>query len=196
MAEALLRGPEIFMFALRVKSLENLLEEPDENKDKIEKIAAGIKKSLESYFKDYDAATDQKIVRALLKIYADNNAASFYPDFYSTINKKYKGDFAKYADKLFQNSMFDNKEELAAFLDNPKLKVLKKDMGFIASSDIIAKYGEIGKMVDEGQKNLRTSSMNYPLTMHALLGLMRIFQRRQNSLPMRQKDWEKKTQLR
>ena len=154
--EALLRGPEIFMFALRVKSLEGLLEEPDDNKDKIEKITASIKKSLDSYFKDYDAATDQKVVGALLKIYADNNAPSFYPDFYSTVNKKYKGNFTKYAENLFQKSMFDSKEELTAFLDNPKLKTLKKDMAFIASSDIIAKYREVGKMVDEGQKNLKT----------------------------------------
>jgi len=154
--EALLRGPEIFMFALPARSLADLLEDPEENRDKIEKITAGMKGRLDSYFKDYDAATDQKVVGALLKIYADNNSASFYPDFYSTVNKKYKGDFAKYAEKLFQKSMFDSKEELSAFLDNPKLKTLKKDMAFIGASNIIAKYREISKMVDEGQKNLKT----------------------------------------
>ncbi len=156
MREALLSGSEIFMFAMRTKSLVDLLEEPEENKDKIEQITKGIKKSLDNFYKDYDAATDQKVAGALLKVYADNNAASFYPDFFATVNKKQKGDFAKYAEKLFKKSIFDNKEELVAFLDDPKLKVLKKDMAFVAASDIYTKYREISKMVEEGQSNLRT----------------------------------------
>ncbi|MCK5729948.1 MAG: S46 family peptidase [Draconibacterium sp.] len=156
MTEALLRGPEIFMFALRARSLVTLLEDPKENKDKIEKATANIKNSLDGYFKDYDAATDQKVAGTLLKVYADNNAVSFHPDFYSTVNKKYKGDFAKYAEKLFQKSIFDNKEELSAFLDDPKLKELNKDMAFAAASDIIAKYREISTLVEDGQKDLKT----------------------------------------
>ncbi len=35
MSEAVLRGPEIFMFAYRTRSLVDLLENPDENKDRI-----------------------------------------------------------------------------------------------------------------------------------------------------------------
>ncbi len=154
--EALVRGPEIFMFAYRTKSLINLLENPKENKDKIERITTGIKKSLDNFYKDYDATTDQKVVGTLLKVYADKNAAPFHPDFYATVNKKYKGDFTKYAEKLFQKSMFDNKEELTEFLDNPTLKVLKKDGVFQAASDIFEKYGEISNIVNEGQKDLAT----------------------------------------
>ena len=156
LAEALLRGPEIFMFAYRTKALGDLLEDPKENAEKISKLTERIKGRLDSYFKDYDAATDQKVVAALLKIYADNNAAKFYPEFFNTVNKKYKGDFTKYAEKLFQKSMFGDKEELTEFLDNPSLKALNKDMGFQAANDIVVKYREISKMVSEGQKDLAT----------------------------------------
>jgi len=156
MAEALLRGPEIFTFAYRAKPLIELLEKPLENKEKITRITDGLKESMEDFYKDYDAATDQKVIGILLKIYADKNAANYYPKFYSEINKKYKGDFEKYAAKLFQKSIFDNKEELTLFLDNPTLKVLKKDMALLTATDIYSKYREISKVVNEGQKDLAT----------------------------------------
>jgi len=154
LSEALLRGPEIFMFAYRVTGLAELLKEDEPDQEKIAKTTERIKMSLDGFFKDYNAPTDQKVVGKLLKIYADKNAEKFYPDFYKTVNKKYKGDFNKYAEKLFAKTMFDDKDELTAFLDKPSYKTLKKDMAFIAASDIVAKYREISKMVDEGQKNL------------------------------------------
>ena len=156
MAEALLRGPEIFMFAYRAKPLVNLLKDPKGNKDKIERITEGIKNNIDEFYKDYDAATDQKVIGTLLKIYADKNAEVFYPDFYGDVNKRYKGDFVKYADKMFQKSVFDNKEELIEFLDNPTSKALQKDMALQAATDIFRKYGEISEMVSEGQKDLAT----------------------------------------
>jgi hypothetical protein len=154
LSEALLRGPEIFMFAYRTSRLANLLEEKKPDQEKIAKITGRIKNSLDGFFKDYNAATDQKVVGKLLKIYADKNAEKFYPEFYKEVNKKYKGNFNKYASKLFAKTIFADKEKLTAFLDNPKLKTLKKDMAFIAATDIIAKYREIRKMVSEGQKNI------------------------------------------
>ena len=152
MQEALMRGPEIFMFANRAQSLLELLEKPDENKEKIDRIADSMKKRMDDYFKDYDAATDQKVVGTLLKLYADKNAPQYYPDFFIGIQKKYKGDFSKYATKLFENSIFDSKEELTAFLEKPSLKVLKKDMALIAADDIFSKYREMTDNAGESQK--------------------------------------------
>jgi hypothetical protein len=150
--EALLRGPEIFMFANRGQSLMTLLEKPEENKDKIERIVASMQKGMDDYFKDYDAATDQKVTASLMQLYADKNAAKYYPEFFSTIQKKYKGDYAKYAKKLFENTVFDSKEELTAFLDKPTLKALKKDMAVSAAADIFSKYREISDKASESQK--------------------------------------------
>lgn len=154
LTEAFLRGPEIFRFAYKLKPLVKLLEKPEENKIKIENIITDFKKGTDNYFKDYDAATDQKVVAALLKVYANKNAATFHPSFYATINKKHKGNFDKYAEKLFQKTFFDDKNELNEFLDNPSLKVLKKDMALLAAIDIYTKFAEISKMVNKGQKKL------------------------------------------
>ena len=161
MSEALIRGPEIFTFSIRFRSLNELLENPEENKEKIERLTNQLKERVDDYFKDYDASTDQKVVGALLKLYAEKNNAAFYPDFFTEVNKKYKSDFEKFAAKLFQKSIFDNKDDVIAFLNDPTLKTLKKDMALQAAIDIFDKYEEIGKMVREGEKNLATGQRLY-----------------------------------
>ena len=176
LGEALLRGPEIFMFANRAQSLIDLLEKPEENKEKIERITSAMKKSMDDYFKDYDAATDQNVVGTLLELYAEKTDVKYHPAFFSTVQKKYKGDFEKYAEKLFESSVFDSKEELAAFLEKPSLKVLKKDMAVISAADIFAKFremsekaGEVQKMKSEGERlfvaglmEMQTDKVFYP----------------------------------
>ena len=154
MVEALLMGPEIFLFANSASPLMNLLEKPEENKDKIERVVEGMKGRLENYFKDYDAATDQKITAALMKIYAEKNSSAFYPSIYDEIQKKYKGDYEKYAAKMFEKSVFDNEAELKAFLEKPTLKALKKDMAFQAAVAIFNKYREIAKQQAAGGEKL------------------------------------------
>ena len=153
-AEALLRGPEIFMFAYRANQLANLLEKPEENKDKIEAFAGRLTESLDAFYKDYDAATDEKIVAALMKIYAENVSPKYYPSFYSEILNKYKGDYAKYTEKMFKKSIFDNQEELTAFLKDPSLKTLKKDMVYQAAVDIFDMYRATSMSLREGDEKL------------------------------------------
>ncbi len=91
MAEALLMGPEIFLFANRAQALVSLLKDPEENEEKIAKVAGGMKKMLDGYFKDYSAETDEKVAAALMKIYSDTNDSKYHPDFFAIIKGKYKG---------------------------------------------------------------------------------------------------------
>ncbi len=151
MQEALLRGPELFMFANRARSLADLLEKQDENKDRIEQITSRMKERMDDFYKDYDSATDQKVIGAMLKLYAENNPEKYQPAFFAEIQKKYKGDYSKFAEKLFEKSVFDNKEELTAFLNNPSLKTLKKDMALNTAREIFDKNRELGEMSGEEQ---------------------------------------------
>jgi hypothetical protein len=148
--EALIRGPEIFIFAYRTRVLYNLLEKPEENKERIAQIANNISESLDGYFKDYDASTDQKLVARLTKLYAERTNARFHPKFFGTINSKFKGDYDKYAAKMFAGTIFANQDKLSAFLKNPSKKVMDKDLAFIASGDVFDLLRSIG---EETQKS-------------------------------------------
>lgn len=148
--EALIQGPEIFMFAYRIRALYNLLEKPDENRERITQIAGNIEESLESYFKDYDAATDQKLAGRLMKLYADRTNTRFHPKFFNTIQSKFKGDFDKYASQMFSRTIFADQAKMSAFLKNPSKKVLDKDMAFLASGDVFDMLRLIG---EETQKS-------------------------------------------
>jgi len=149
LAEALLRGPEIFLFAYQASPLAELLKNPEANKEKIDRIVGSMKHRMSDYFKDYDASTDQKIVGALMQTYADKTAKEYQPDFFAEIQKKYKGNYEKYAEKMFRKSVFDNADELSAFLDNPTLKALNKDMAFAAAKQVFDEYREIMQKISE-----------------------------------------------
>ncbi len=153
-SEALLRGPEIFMFAVRLRPMIDLLENPKENKERIERVTMAIKESLDSYFKDYDAQTDEKVAGALMKLYADNNPPRFHPGFFAEVYKKDKGDFEKYAGKMFAQSIFADREKLTEFLDKPSGKVLKKDLAFQATSDIFKSFRKISEEASQGSEEL------------------------------------------
>ncbi len=154
MAEAMVRGPEIFMFAYRAYPLYRLLGEDDTGQEKIEMVAERIAESTRDFFRDYHPETDQKVVAALLKLYADNNPPRFYPDFFDKAMKRYNGDFSKYARKMFRKSMFSDQEALMEFLEDPSYRPLKKDWIFQASRDVFEKYREIGELAGKKDEQL------------------------------------------
>lgn len=133
--EALLSGAEIFAFASESSSLYDALRGTDKNK--INAAAEELRSSLEVYFKDYDAGTDQKVAAAMLKLYAAKVNPKYIPGFFGEIGRKYKGDFNAYTQKMFSKTIFADKARMESFLDNPSRKTLDKDMAFNAMRSII-----------------------------------------------------------
>ena len=64
---------------------------------------------------EWDEALDKEVMAALLKNYAEQVDASQLPDFYKTINGKFKGDYKKYVDYLYDKSMIMKKGEKIYF---------------------------------------------------------------------------------
>jgi hypothetical protein len=151
MAEAMIRGPEIFMFAYRALPLYRMLEEGDHGADREQMIADRIAESLDNFYKDYHAETDMKVAAALMELYAENNPVKYHPEFFEDARKK---GFKKYTEKMFRKSMFDDQEELTEFLKAPRFKDLKKDWVFQASRDIFDKFREIGELASQKDDQL------------------------------------------
>ena len=156
LAECQLRGTEAFYFSLNAKSLEKSLEEG--NRENIAKAVEGMKKAGEAFFKDYYPETDRKVMGALLKLYNDDINAQYHPSFYATINKKFKGNFQKFADYVFKKSVFTDETRYNAFLENPSLKVLHKDLVFIGGLSSIEKYREIKDMERESAVTIHNNN--------------------------------------
>jgi hypothetical protein len=146
MAEAMIRGPEIFMFAYRALPVYRFLSEGETRPEFVEMIKSRVTGGMDSHFKDYDAETDKKVTAALLKLYAGNIDPKYHPAFFTEVQKKYKGDFEKYTEKMFKRTVFTNENDLNGFLDNMNLKTLEKDMAFQAARDIFDKFRELNDL--------------------------------------------------
>ena len=153
--EALFGGPEIFRFSSGATDLYTELKGND--KDKIKSAANRFNTSLEAFYKDYDAGTDQKITAVLTKMYAENVAAKYQPSFLGEVNKKYKGDYAAFSAKLFRKSIFPDRQKLEAFLKNPSKKVMDKDPVYQAMQSLIETMKIIGADVRKSTAGLENA---------------------------------------
>lgn len=86
------------------------------------------------FYKDYSAATDKKVAKALIALFKEKVPATELPAFYKTIDTEYSGSIDLYVEALFNQSVFVSEEKLKAALADKK--ALEKDPAFVAATDI------------------------------------------------------------
>ncbi len=145
--ETMFRGPEIFSFTMGAKGLHEALKSG--SSDRIQLNADRIASKLEEYFKDYDAATDEKVAAALIDVYRKNVDPAFYPSFFADLMKKYKGNSKDFMDYVFSKTVFADQEKLEEFLAKPSLKVLEKDPAYIVAESIFEQATMLSEMVNK-----------------------------------------------
>ncbi len=143
-SEALIRGSEIIYFAYRTSRLEKALENGDQ--EKINKTIEAVKKGAESFYKDYNPPTDRAASKVMFSLFAKNVKTQYQPEVFAEISKKYKDNFDKYIDHMFDKSVYADSTRFYAFLAKPDLKKLKKDPAFSAALSIVQKYFELMQM--------------------------------------------------
>lgn len=164
--EAGLTGADITLLGFRFNSLMNIYfnteeklkadlkaEEDDTKKaeitEKAEKRLSAIKEAIKSnaaeHFKNYNTQLDKERFADLLQLYYDNVAKEQQPEFFRMVEKKFKGDFSKFADKTFEKSILISMESIEEFLADPSKKKLKKDYAVIAGSEFITMYRATGE---------------------------------------------------
>jgi len=141
--EAIVRGCEIIAFSRSFNKLAEELEKKEPNQQLIKNYIEQISATSEQYFKNYNMATDVKMLAAMLKLYYEDVPKQMQPAYLEKIHKKYKGNFEAYANTVFSKTIFGNKSKVDLFLANPKLKSLQKDpvwplqQAFAANADAI-----------------------------------------------------------
>ena len=98
-----------------------------------------LKASSEDHFKDFYKPIDQKVFAAMFNFYESDIDNKYKPADYVTYVAKFKGDYAKMAEKVFSKSILVDKEKVMAFLDNPTAKTLDKDPG-VALADMFYSF--------------------------------------------------------
>ncbi len=129
-------GVELIKFAGGFKRLLEL-----ENEAKFNEQLSGKQRDVESFFKDYYQPIDREVFVKLLTMYREKSDPEFLPEFFKTIQAKYKGDIEKFADQVFKKSIFASEIKLTEFLENAKFGKLKKllnDPAFQLATDLSA----------------------------------------------------------
>ncbi|MFM7726958.1 MAG: S46 family peptidase, partial [Flavobacteriales bacterium] len=125
-------GAEFMGFASGMgDAIKKALAETDEAKRK--EALAALDADIESFFKEYDASTDKVVFVNLTNLYRERILTD-RPSWHETLDGKYKGDARAFADKLFETSIFTDKNRLMEFLKKPNAKAIDKDMAYMAAS--------------------------------------------------------------
>ncbi|HVD97424.1 MAG TPA: S46 family peptidase [Cytophagaceae bacterium] len=132
-------GTEILLMVYQSNSYFNALKAFPAG-PKLDSATAVMKAKAAEYFKDYNPSTDQKVFAALLAMYYNDVPKPLHPTIFATVEKKYKGDFNKYAADVFAKSIFASKEKMNAFLAKPSAKVWEKDPAYLAYKSILGDF--------------------------------------------------------
>jgi len=132
-------GTEIIEFSFKASELFGALK-GKASAEELKQVVDDFQKEADEFYKNYHPSTDQKVFAALMKLYHDDIDPKYHPEIFKMVDKKYKGNFKKYADYVFRTSIFPSKQKMEAFLKAPNIKVLEKDPGFQATLSIISGF--------------------------------------------------------
>jgi len=162
-AHALLTGAlfsDACLFGSRARHIVELLSEKNKSQDDIDKAAESYRQWYTPFSKNYDATTDQKIVRTMLKLVKKEVAKEYLPDFFTIIDNKYNGNIDKYVDDLYAKSAFSSAEGIDKFLKKPKLSI-KEDPMYIYGVGVYDKLIELKKLTTDQGTEIRKVNKIY-----------------------------------
>jgi hypothetical protein len=141
--ESLIVGVDFVDFSASFFQVFISLLDYQDNPQATQDVISGMRQDIAKYFKDYNAETDKKITVAMFRLIDENVKPEFQPDFFQTIKTKYKNDYQKYVDAVFDKSIFVNEEKMNKYLLSPDIKTLRKDPAFRIALLVSRKYYQI-----------------------------------------------------
>jgi hypothetical protein len=153
-SEAILRSCEIVTMANRFNGLLGILSEGDVDQTDIDNEIENLRERATAFYKDYNPPTDKKVVATMLELFYSDIDNEFHPGYLTEINRRYRGDFEKFAEALFKKSVFASEEKLEGFLLKPSRKILENDPAFILARSTFEKQSELRERTREYSNDL------------------------------------------
>ncbi|MCM1151224.1 MAG: S46 family peptidase [Alistipes sp.] len=131
LSESMLRGIELLAPAMTF-SRQTEIKNPE-----------NAKKAMADWYKDYNAPTDRKVAKRMLRIARENMKT--LPSFYEEIvDKDFGGDIDAYVDYLYDNSLFVSEENVRALVDDFSAEKVAADPAVVLGKSVLALYKELG----------------------------------------------------
>ena len=159
--ECFMQGAELPRFANRFAVLSDELTKDKPDPILVTRITGRLQSIADDFFMNYDQPLDREVTEAMLKRYFTDISQAYYPDFYKTITKKFKGDIGKYAQACFDKSIFSDPVRLDAFLKKPSAKILQNDLVFQASQSIRQLLEVVRNSVEAGNEQIEKGYRQY-----------------------------------
>ncbi len=136
--EAVFQGAEFIYFSFGAYQLYSTLNMQNNaakiDRDKfngiISELANDFMSKVEPHFKNYNINVDKDIFVALIGMMYNNLEEESWPSVFNMVKKKYKGNIQKWADYIYDKSIFVDEEKLKTFLKNPSYKQIHSDPGW------------------------------------------------------------------
>lgn len=115
----------------------------------------------EIHNKDYDHDVDRKVAKIVFPLYAEMIPADQRPSIYNVIESKYKGDYNKFIDDMYHNSIFANRENFEKFIKKPTVKAIDNDLALQYCQSKIDQFDKIASQLDSLNEELELLHKTY-----------------------------------
>ena len=153
---------EAFAGGAEIVKLTRMVQSVDVHNSTPEEIDLILESQIKPFFKDYDAALDQQVLASMMEVVKKRVPSKYLPDIYPSIDKKYKGNYAKYAADLFKKTSLTSYDKIAEALKNPaRYEKLRNDPSYKLSLSVLISLFEMQQFMGESQFDIAKGERLY-----------------------------------
>ncbi|MDL2282474.1 S46 family peptidase, partial [Parabacteroides sp. OttesenSCG-928-G06] len=153
---------ETFMSGVEIVRLARMVQSFDVKGSTPEEVEVFMEDRIMPFFKDYEPAMDQKVLAAMMQVAKENVDPQFLPEIFAKVDKKYKGNYEKYAADLFKKTKLLSPAYIASILKDPKeYKNLQKDPAADLSLSSLMSIFELQQLMGQYHYNTEKGERLY-----------------------------------
>ncbi|MDR1379887.1 MAG: S46 family peptidase [Tannerella sp.] len=154
---------EAFAYGAEIVRLTRIFGQIDNHNLSTVEIEDALNERIRPFLMDYDPELDRKTLAAMMRIVKERVPAKYLPDVYPEIDRKYGGDYERYANDLFAKTAILSEEKMAELLKDRKKydRYMKKDPAALLSMSIIMTIMEMAQSVSDAEYEIMKGKRLY-----------------------------------